>query len=72
MEVGIERNVEKTKYMLKSCHQNICQIHDIQIANRLFENVSVQIFWSTVTKHGSEEYIWTEEGSSDWRLKETA
>jgi hypothetical protein len=32
--------VEKTKYMLLSCHQNVGQNWDIKIANRPFENVS--------------------------------
>jgi hypothetical protein len=39
-EVGLEINVEKTKYMLLSRHQNIGQNRDIKIANRSFENVS--------------------------------
>jgi hypothetical protein len=38
-EVGIEVNVEKTKYMLLSRRQNAKQNHDIKIANRSFENV---------------------------------
>jgi hypothetical protein len=33
-------NVEKTKYMLLSHHQNVGQNQDIKIANRLFENMS--------------------------------
>jgi hypothetical protein len=33
-EVGLEINVEKTKYMLLSRHQNAGQIRDIKIANR--------------------------------------
>jgi hypothetical protein len=33
-EVGLEINVEKTKYMLLSCHQNVGQNRDIKIANR--------------------------------------
>jgi uncharacterized protein YdeI (BOF family) len=37
-EVSIEINVEKI------CHQNVGQNQDIKIANRLFENVSVQVF----------------------------
>jgi hypothetical protein len=41
-EVGLEINVEKTKYMLPSCHQNAGQNRDIKIANRSFENVSRQ------------------------------
>jgi hypothetical protein len=32
MEVGLEVNTEKTKYMLLSRRQNIGQNHDIQIA----------------------------------------
>jgi hypothetical protein len=39
-EVGLERNVEKPKYMLQSCHQNVGQHRDIRITNRSFENVS--------------------------------
>jgi hypothetical protein len=39
-EVGLEINVEKTKYMLLSRHQNVGQNQDIKIANRSFENVS--------------------------------
>jgi hypothetical protein len=38
-EVGLEVNVEKTKYMLVS-HQNAGQNREIKIENRLFENVS--------------------------------
>jgi hypothetical protein len=37
---GLEINVEKTKYMLLSRHQNVGQNWDINIANRSFENVS--------------------------------
>jgi hypothetical protein len=39
-EVGVETNVEKTKHMLLSRHQNIGQSRDIETANRSFENVS--------------------------------
>jgi hypothetical protein len=39
-EVGLGIIVEKTKYMLLSCHQNAGQNRDIKIANRSFENVS--------------------------------
>jgi hypothetical protein len=41
-EVGLEINVEKTKYtrMLLSRHQNIGQNQDMKIANRSLENVS--------------------------------
>jgi hypothetical protein len=39
-EFGLEINVEKTKYMLLSRHQNAGQNPDIKLANGLFENVS--------------------------------
>jgi hypothetical protein len=39
--VGLEINVEITKYMLLSHHQNVGQNRDIKLANRSFENVSV-------------------------------
>jgi hypothetical protein len=39
-EVSLEINVEKTKYMLLSHHQNTGQNRHIKIANRSFENVS--------------------------------
>jgi hypothetical protein len=39
-EVGLEINVEKTKYVLLSRHQNAGQNRDIELANRSFENVS--------------------------------
>jgi hypothetical protein len=38
-EVGLEINVEKSKYMLLSRHQNVGQDRDIEIANKSFENV---------------------------------
>jgi hypothetical protein len=49
-EVGLEINVQKTKYMLLSHHQNVGQNRDIKIANRSFENVSqFKYFGTTVT-----------------------
>jgi hypothetical protein len=39
-EIGLEINVEKTKYMLLSRHQNVGQNRDVKIVNRSFENVS--------------------------------
>jgi hypothetical protein len=39
-EVGLEINVERTKYMLLSPHQNAGQNREIEIANRSVENVS--------------------------------
>jgi hypothetical protein len=38
-EVGLELNVEKTKYMLLSRQRNLGQTRNIKIANRSFENV---------------------------------
>jgi hypothetical protein len=49
-EVGLEVNVEKTKYMLVSRDQNAGQNRDIKIGNRSFENVSqFKYMGSTVT-----------------------
>jgi hypothetical protein len=39
-EVGLEINVEKTKYMLLSRPQNVSKNRDMKIAERSFENVS--------------------------------
>jgi hypothetical protein len=39
-EVGLEINIEKTKYMLLSRRQNAGQNQDIKIAKKSFENVS--------------------------------
>jgi hypothetical protein len=39
-EVGLEINVERTKYILLSRHQNAGQNQDLEVANRSFENVS--------------------------------
>jgi hypothetical protein len=36
-EISLEINVNKTKYMLLSCHQNVAQNWDIKIPNRSFE-----------------------------------
>jgi hypothetical protein len=38
-EVGLEINIEKTKYMLLSRQQNVSQKWDIKIENRSFGNV---------------------------------
>jgi hypothetical protein len=47
-EVGLEINVEKTKYMLLSHHQDVGQNRGIKTANRSFENVPVQMTASVV------------------------
>jgi hypothetical protein len=47
-EIGLDINVEKTKYMLLSRHQNVGQSRDIRIENRSFENVS-QFKYSVTT-----------------------
>jgi hypothetical protein len=39
-DVGLEVNVEKTKYMLVPWDQNAGQNWEIKIANRSYENVS--------------------------------
>jgi hypothetical protein len=39
-EVGLEVNVEKTKYMLVSRDQNAGQTREIKVGSRSFENVS--------------------------------
>jgi hypothetical protein len=49
-EVGLEVNIEKTKYMLVSHDQNAGQNQDIKIGNRSFENVSqFEYLGTTVT-----------------------
>jgi hypothetical protein len=40
IEVGLEVNTEKSKYVLLSRHQNAGQNYDIKRANRCFENVA--------------------------------
>jgi hypothetical protein len=50
-KVGLEINLENTKYKLLSRHQNAGQDRDIKIANRSFEKrVTVQIFWDDSNK----------------------
>jgi hypothetical protein len=40
MEVGLDVNTEKTRYMLLSHHQNTEKNHDMKIADRCCENVT--------------------------------
>jgi hypothetical protein len=50
MEIGLEVNIEKTKYILVSCYKNADQNWDIKIAKRSFKNVSqFRYFGTTVT-----------------------
>jgi hypothetical protein len=50
-EVGLEVNVEKTKYMSVSRDQNAGQNRNIKMGNRSFENVSqFKYFGMAVTK----------------------
>jgi hypothetical protein len=50
-EVGLEVNIEKTKYMLVSHNQNAGQNWDIKTGNRSFENVlQFKYLEMTVTK----------------------
>jgi hypothetical protein len=39
-DICLEINVEKTKYMIMSCHLKPGQNQNIRIANELFENVA--------------------------------
>jgi hypothetical protein len=61
-EVGLEVNVEKTKYMLVSRYQNASQTREIKIGNRSLENVSqFKYLGTTVTNQNliqEENEIW--------------
>jgi hypothetical protein len=49
-EVGLEINVEKTKYRFLSHHKNVSHNRDIKIENRSSQNVSqFKYLWTTVT-----------------------
>jgi hypothetical protein len=50
-EVDLEINVDKTKYMLLSRHQNIGQNREIKIANRSFENFSQFKYLGTTVRN---------------------
>jgi hypothetical protein len=49
-EVGLQVYVEKTKYILVSRDQNAGQNWEINIGNRSFENVTVQVFGNDSNK----------------------
>jgi hypothetical protein len=46
-EADLEINVEKTKYMLLTRHQNVDQCWDVKLANRSFENWSQFAYLAT-------------------------
>jgi hypothetical protein len=50
-EVGLEVNVDKSKYMPLSRYQNVGQNRDIKIANRSFENVSQFKYLGTTVRN---------------------
>jgi hypothetical protein len=50
-EVGLEVNVEKSKYMLVSRDQNVGHNRDIKIGNRSFENVSQFKYLGTTVRN---------------------
>jgi hypothetical protein len=58
-EVGLEINVEKTKYtsMLLSRHQNVCQNRDIKITNRSFEHMSQYLGTTVINRNLIQEEI---------------
>jgi hypothetical protein len=47
MQVGLQVNAEKTKYVLLSRHQNVGQNHDTMVDNRYFENVAEFRYFGT-------------------------
>jgi hypothetical protein len=64
-EVGLEINLEKSKYMLLPRHQNAGQNRDIKIANGSFENVSQFKFLETIVTNQNliQEEVKEETGS---------
>jgi hypothetical protein len=50
-EVGLEVNTEKTKYMSKYRHQNSGRNHNVQAANRSFENAAELRYFGTATRN---------------------
>jgi hypothetical protein len=58
MEAGLGIDIEKTKYMLLSRHQNAGQTEDIKIANRSFGNVSQLTYLGTTIT--DQNLVWEE------------
>jgi hypothetical protein len=50
-EVGVEIDVELTKYMLLSPHQNVRQNHDMKIAVRSVESVAKFKYFKTTVRY---------------------
>jgi hypothetical protein len=50
MDVGLEINAKKTKYMIMSRHQNSGQNQNIRLANESFENVAKVKYLGTTLK----------------------
>jgi hypothetical protein len=50
-EVHVEVNAEKNNYILMSPHQNAEQNHDIDIANRWFENMAQFKYLGTAVRN---------------------
>jgi hypothetical protein len=55
-EIGLEINVDKTKYMLLSRHQNEGRNRDIKTANRSFKNVSQFKYLGTTVTNCNKSY----------------
>ena len=49
-EIGLQVNVDKTKYMIMSRDQNARRSQNMRIDNRSFERVEVQIFGNNLNK----------------------
>jgi hypothetical protein len=50
-EVGLEINLEETRCILLSCHQNAGQYFEMKISNSLFKNVSQYKYLGTTVIH---------------------